>query len=247
MSGARILVVQPAADDPVGTVGEWMVEAGAELTLCAAFREPVPKSLDGYDGLVVLGGGMGALDDVEHPWLADVRALLAGAVSKQLPTLAICLGAQLLAAAVGGRTGKMSNGPEAGAGLVAKRDAAVEDPLWGPMPFTPDVIQFHSDEVHTLPSGAVLLASSPQCANQAFRLGPRCYAVQFHIETTPDVVAAWVDSDPEIAASARRGTLDEAHVAKVHEDIAETWQPFVQRFVGLVTGEITTVPRLPLV
>jgi GMP synthase-like glutamine amidotransferase len=247
MTGTRILVVQPAADDPLGTLEQWLTEAGAELTVCAAFREPVPPNLDEYDGLVVLGGGMSALDDVECPWLADVRALLAAAVTRQLPVLAICLGAQLLAAALGGRTRKMPNGPEAGTGLVAKRDAAVEDPLWGPMPFTPDVIQFHSDEVHTLPSGAVLLASSPHCANQAYRIGARCYAVQFHIETTPEVVNAWVKADPEIAASAPRGKLDVANVAQVHDEIAETWKPFIQRFVELVSGEISTVPRLPLV
>ena len=72
--------------------------------------------------------------------------------------------------------------------LVAKRDAADADPVFGPLPLSPDVIQWHHDEITELPPGATLLASSPRYAHQAFRVGRHVYGLQFHIETTPEIV-----------------------------------------------------------
>ncbi len=228
-----MLVVEPSSTAPVGRLGEWLSEAGAELDVVRAPQIPAPATLDEYDALVVMGGGMGALDDLEHPWLADVRALLSAAVSRQLPVLAICLGAQLLAAATGGRVAPIKKGPEVGTLLVAKRDSAAEDPLLGPLPLTPDVMQFHNDEVVRLPPSAQLLASSPACENQAFRVGICAYALQFHIETTTERVFDWVATMPEAAGAARPGQLESAHLDEFHADLAETWEPVAQRFVQL--------------
>lgn len=233
MERVRILVVEPSAIAPVGRLGEWLAEAGAELEVVRAPEIPAPSALDDYSALVVMGGGMGALDDLEHPWLADVRALLSAAVSRQLPVLAICLGAQLLAAATGGRVAPIKKGPEVGTLLVAKRDTAAEDPLLGPLPLTPDVMQFHNDEVVRLPPTAQLLASSPACENQAFRVGICAYALQFHVETTPAAVLDWAASMPESASAARPGQLESEHLEQFHEDLAETWEPVAQRFVRL--------------
>ena len=88
------------------------------------------------------------------------------------------------------------DGPEVGATLVAKRDAADADPVFGPLPLSPDVIQWHHDEIAELPTGATLLASNPFYANQAFRVGRHVYALQFHIETTPEQVRQWAADDP---------------------------------------------------
>ncbi|MER6901861.1 type 1 glutamine amidotransferase, partial [Amycolatopsis sp. NPDC000740] len=75
----RLLIIQPDATDPLGPLGEWLTEAGAELDVRLPPEQDLPASLDGYDGLICLGGGMGALDDSRHPWLIDVRKLLAAA------------------------------------------------------------------------------------------------------------------------------------------------------------------------
>ncbi|MCA1195918.1 MULTISPECIES: type 1 glutamine amidotransferase [unclassified Saccharopolyspora] len=233
MEHVRMLVVEPSAIAPVGRLGEWLSEAGAELDVVRAPEISGREALDEYDALVVMGGGMGALDDSEHPWLADVRALLSSAVSKQLPVLGVCLGAQLLAASTGGRVAPIKKGPEVGTSLVAKRDAAVDDPLLGPLPLTPDVLQFHNDEVTRLPPGAQLLAASPACENQAFRVGVCAYGVQFHVETTPEIVLDWARSMPETAASARPGQLEPAHLERFHAELAETWEPVAGRFVRL--------------
>lgn len=233
MADVRVLVVQPSEIDPPGSLGEWFTAAGAELDVVRADSPELPAGLDGYDALVVLGGEMNALDDANHPWLRAVRSLLSEAVSKRVPVLGICLGAQLLAAATGGRVNESAHGPDAGTKLVAKRDVAAEDLLLGPVALTPDVLQFRRDEVAALPPTAQLLASAPKGENQAFRVGDCAYAFQFHIETTTETALEWAERMPELAGTARSGQFERAHLDEFHADLAETWQPVAERFVRL--------------
>jgi GMP synthase-like glutamine amidotransferase len=183
-----------------------------------------------------MGGEMGAHDDLDHPWLAALRSWLADVVARSLPVLGVCLGGQLLAAATGGAVRRAADGPEAGTLLIAKRDAAAHDPLFAQLPLTPDVIQFHHDEIHRLPPGATLLASSPRYANQAFRVGLAGYGLQCHIETSPATVLSWARRDA--AGVFPPGQLDRDHLERVHADIAEVWRPFAARFVALAGGEL---------
>lgn len=220
--------------DPPGRLGDWLRTAGLDIELRdLGGGADVPVDLSAHGGLVVLGGGMGAYDDDTTPFLPGVRELLRAAVRDEVPTLGVCLGAQLLAAANGGRVERNPEGPELGAQLIAKRAAAGTDPLFGPMPITPDVIQWHYDAITTLPPGAVQLASSPGCEHQAFRLGRLAWGIQFHIETTPDVVRAWAAKD-----ASRLGEFDldliVSRSAAVHDDIEEVWTPFAQAFAEVV-------------
>lgn len=227
----RVLVLQLHHLDPPRRVGEWLAEAGVEVVVCdLEAGEEVPAE---YDGLVVLGGKMGANDDASVPYLATVKQLLRDAVTREIPTLGICLGAQLLAVAHGGRVERNPEGPEIGAQLIAKRSAASTDPLFGTRPITPDVIQWHYDAVTTLPPGAVQLASSPVCAQQAFRLGRLAWGVQFHIETTPDMVRSWARGDADGLADLDIDLIVSRAVA-VHDDIAEVWAPLVHDFAAIV-------------
>ncbi|HEY3631675.1 MAG TPA: type 1 glutamine amidotransferase [Jatrophihabitantaceae bacterium] len=233
-----VLVVQNDASDPIGPLGEWLVDAGVELDV--RDRDALPER-DGYDGLIVLGGGQSADD----PTGAPVRALLARALADELPTLGICLGAQQLAVALGGVVGPNPEGPEYGAQLVAKRANASTDPLFRDLPITPDVIQWHRDAVLQLPASAVQLASSPGCDVQAFRAGRLAWGIQFHIETTPEVVRAWAASD----AAALDGYDVERMLERsdaVHPDIAEVWQPFAAAFAGVVADPASVPARRPL-
>jgi GMP synthase (glutamine-hydrolysing) len=228
----RILVIENAEDAPVAALGDWLSAAGAELDVRRPeLGEQVPSGLDGYSALVVLGGGMGAFDDVRAPWLPALRRLMADAVRAELPTLGVCLGAQLLAAAMGGRV-SLAETPEYGAQLVAKRQAAATDPLLRELPITPDVLQWHVDEVSQLPPGAVQLASSPVCENQAFRVGRLAWGVQFHIETTPEIVTDWAAQDAELLADYDLAAIVQRAV-RTHPDIAEVWQPVAARFVEI--------------
>jgi GMP synthase-like glutamine amidotransferase len=238
VSTPRLLIIQPDASDPIGPLGDWLREGRAELDIRLPPRDQLPDNLDGYQGLVCLGGGMGAQDDAAHPWLPQVRGLLASAAGAAFPTLGICLGAQLLAVATGGRVQRGGEGPEVGPGLVAKKDIAWTDPLFADLPLMQDVVQFHSDAIVQLPPGAELLASAPAYPHQAFRMNRRVYGVQFHIETTPEVVLDWAKADPDVAQLARAGVFEVDALTQLHADIADTWRPFALRFVRLADGEL---------
>jgi GMP synthase (glutamine-hydrolysing) len=228
-----LLVVQLDASDPPARLGEWLRAAGVELDVRALDAgDALPADLSGHHGVVVLGGSMGALDDAGAPYLRAVRALLRAAVADEVPALGVCLGHQLLAVANGGSIRRMPQGPEIGAQLVAKRAAASSDPLFRSLPITPDVLQWHFDEVHVLPPGALQLASSPGCDHQAFRLGRVAWGIQFHIETTPDIVRAWADADRELADYDLAAVVQRA--VAVDDDLVEAWQPFAAAFAEVV-------------
>lgn len=240
----RLLVAVVHETDPLARLGTWLRDAGMELDeRHLGTGDQLPETLQGYDGLVVLGGPQSAMDPPEvSPELVGVRSLLTQAVAGDFPTLAICLGAQLLADVGSGKVRKGIDGPEVGATLVAKRDAADKDPVFGPLPLSPDVIQFHHDEIAELPPGATLLASNPFYANQAFRVGRHVYGLQFHIETTPEIVRAWAERDTVgVAASPHdRETLCLLADA-VHPDLAAVWAPFAGRFADLVRSRARQV------
>jgi len=155
------------------------------------------------------------------------------AVSGELPTLGVCLGGQLLAVANGGQVAPNPDGPEFGAQLIAKRAASANDPLFGPLPITPDVIQWHFDAINSLPPGALQLASSPGCAVQAFRLGRLAWGIQFHIETTPEIVRGWAATDARALEGYDVQRLL-SHADGVHDDLAEVWAPFATSFADVV-------------
>lgn len=231
---SRLLVLQHDASDPVGPLGSWLADAGLQLEVVRPFDgEALPGELAGWDGLLVLGGAMGAADDVRAPWLPQTRALLRAAVADEVPTLGVCLGAQLLAVANGGRVGVNPDGPEIGAQLVAKRSQAATDPLFRELPITPDVIQWHFDAITALPPGAAQLASSPGCDLQAFRLGRLAWGIQFHIETTPEIVRAWAAEDAQTLADYDLEAILRRSDA-VHPELEEAWRPFAQAFARVV-------------
>ena len=241
MSGGPVLVVQHEADDPPGPLADWLTGAGLELDV----RRPdlgqlLPPDLASHGGIVVLGGAVGAYDDAVAPWLPQVRGLLADAVRTERPTLGICLGAQLLAVAAGGRVEVGGEGPEIGPMLIAKRAAAALDPLFGPMPITPDVLQWHYDTISALPPSAILLASSPLYEIQAFRVGRVAWGIQGHIETTPELVRRWAASDPGVQEYDLTRLLERSDA--VHADIAEAWQPMAARFADVVRDPAAVRP-----
>jgi GMP synthase-like glutamine amidotransferase len=239
-----VLLIENDERDPIGPFGEWLRAAGLQLVMCRPFAgDPVPPDLSGYAGLIAMGGRVSADADDLAPWLPAERALLAEAVATEVPTLGVCLGHQLLALATGGRVGPNPLGLEIGAQLIAKRGAAATDPLFGPLPITPDVIQWHRDAVLELPPGAVLLAASPGCEVQAFRVGRLAWGIQFHIETTPAGVRRWAAANAAEIADYDVPALLE-RVDKVQPDLAAVWQPFAAAFAGIVRDPATVrAPR----
>lgn len=141
--------------------------------------DPVPTDFDDVDGLVVLGGGQNVPDG--HAWLDRECAFIRGAHERSLPVMGICLGAQMIAHTFGGEVGPM-NTPEIGVCEVSLTTGGQNDTMFAGVPWSFPIFQKHKQEVRKLPEGAHLLASSSACKHQAFRLGMRTYAFQFHFE-----------------------------------------------------------------
>jgi GMP synthase (glutamine-hydrolysing) len=246
VSAARVLVVHNAASDRVGRLGGWLESTGLALDLCEPFAgAALPENLAGIDGLLVLGGDLGVGDDGVAHWLPALRRLMADALEREVPTLGICLGAQLLAVAAGGRVGVNPAGPQLGAQLIAKRANAATDPLFGPLPITPDVIQWHFDAVLELPPSAVLLASSPGCEVEAFRIGRLAWGLQFHIETQARQVREWaVDDADRLSDYDLERILCRSDAA--HDDVAEAWEPFALAWAAVVRDPSSVKPARTL-
>ena len=238
----RVLVLEHDASDPLLLMGAWLEQAGATVDVRRLHDgDVVPQNLTGYDAVISLGGEMGAYDDEVAPWLPAVKRLLAAAVAERTPTLGVCLGSQLLAVATGGTVTTGPDGPEIGAYLTAKRDAAEQDPLFDQLPMTPDVMQYHYDVVSTLPPGAVLLLSSTGYPHQAWRIGPAAWGLQFHIEASAADLRAWGRSEGREPVGRLGPVLDQAE-----EVMGQVWRDFVGRFVQLAQAGPLLRQRLPL-
>jgi GMP synthase-like glutamine amidotransferase len=251
----RLLVVENDPSDDPRRLGAWLTGAGLELVVLRPHAgDSVPEEIvpeaTGYGGLVVLGGAQDAFpaDDGTPgaPWFPALERLLARSVAARLPVFAVCLGAQQLARATGGQVGR-SEYAEIGAMLIAKRDVAEHDDLFAGVPFTPDVVHWHRDEITELPPGATLLAAGTRVPVQAFRVDDRAWGVQFHPEIDLDMIASWADDDAETLA--RLGLDRDAVLAGVADrldDLEEVWRPVAERFASVVRGTQGTRP-LPLV
>ncbi|MGF6231234.1 GMP synthase (glutamine-hydrolyzing) [Inquilinus ginsengisoli] len=192
----KILTLQNNDRTPSGLIGAAIAEAGgAEDVRFPEHGDVVPADATGHDGLLVLGGVQFAGDDVAHPYLpAEIAAIRAFADAGK-PVLGICLGAQLLARALGG-TVRRHHTPEVGFTAIEATDAAAADPLLRGLTPLPKLMHWHYD-TFDLPQGATLLATNAVCTNQAFIAGPGLYGLQFHLEVSADIVEGWVDAFAE--------------------------------------------------
>jgi GMP synthase (glutamine-hydrolysing) len=245
VSHSALVITHTPAESP-GTLSEWLPAAGIELDVLEPWNgDRLPEQVSA-DALVVMGGPQQAYDDGSAPWLRQTKQLLRAAGREGLPVLGICLGGQLLAEAMGGRVRAGTEGPELGARLISKRDAAVDDPLFNDIPLSPVVVQWHWDAIVELPPRALLLAASTRYTNQAFRVGAKAYGLQFHIETPPEMVRGWAAADADrVRATGLDPDLLADRAVELLPEIEEVWRPFVERFAALVRGETRTY--LPVV
>ncbi|MFN3829068.1 MAG: type 1 glutamine amidotransferase [Tepidimonas ignava] len=188
---ADVLVLQHTLEDTPGYLATWLDAVGARWDVfCAEAGEAYPASVAGYRALAVLGGEWSANDD--RPSLRHAEALMREADALGIPVIGHCLGGQLLARALGGQVARLPQ-PEVG-WLPIEHDGSASARAWLGDDRRPVVYQWHYDGVVALPAGAVVLASSPACAVQAYALGPHL-GMQFHVEITPLKIETWL-ADP---------------------------------------------------
>ncbi|WP_348770466.1 membrane dipeptidase [Leifsonia sp. PS1209] len=186
----RVLVVVNAKESAPRRLGRWLEEQGIVVEPVLG-TDGLPESLDGYAGLVMLGGGLMPDDDARAPWLAQERALALEAIDADLPTLGICLGGQILAHVAGGEVRAAFGPKERGATVISTSDAGRADRVIGGLGSSAPMIENHQDMITELPPAAVLLGSSDAVDIQAFRLGERVYGLQFHPEVGAHDLLRW--------------------------------------------------------
>jgi GMP synthase-like glutamine amidotransferase len=188
----RIHYLQHVPFEDAANVAVWARERGhavARTLLYAGERLP---DLASFDWLVIMGGPMNVYEEDRYPFLAGEKRFLRAALKAGKPTLGICLGAQLMADALGGRVTRNEH-REIGWFPVSLTAAGAASPLFSGFPSSFEAFHWHGD-TFSLPPGAIHLARSEACENQAFQWGDRALGLQFHLDYSRDAIAAMVGS-----------------------------------------------------
>ena len=198
----RTVILKNITSEGPGTIADYLYKAGLPYDVLEPEEVPSLKSLDGYDALVVLGGPMAVYEAEGHHQVEASVRLIKEALERELKVLGVCLGAQLMAHALGARVYKGPGGiEEIGWMDIELTEDGLMDPVLNELSIGKSrcskVFQWHGD-TFDLPGGAVLLAGSGDFPMQAFRMGERAYALQFHIEVTAEIVRHWSEGEPAI-------------------------------------------------
>jgi GMP synthase-like glutamine amidotransferase len=179
----RVHYLQHVPFEGLGSIEPWLLEQAAEVRATRLFDGESPPSPGDFDWLIVMGGPMSVHDEHAYPWLAAEKRCIADAIEASKTVLGICLGAQLIADALGQRVYPNAE-PEIGWFTVRPPDQPADSPFAGVFSRPSEVFHWHA-QTFDLPPGAVHLAQSDACLNQAFSVDDRVLALQFHLETTP--------------------------------------------------------------
>jgi GMP synthase (glutamine-hydrolysing) len=189
MTRRKALALRHVAFEHVGGWAETLDAQGYDLAYVEVGPRPLPlERVQACDLLIVLGAPIGVYETDAYPFLVEEIAAIGRRLAARRPTLGVCLGAQLMASALGARVAP-GPGKEIGYAPVELLPAAKGSPLAAIEGLS--VLHWHGD-AFDLPRGAERLAATALCPNQAFRLGDWALALQFHIEADPEAIESWL-------------------------------------------------------
>jgi GMP synthase-like glutamine amidotransferase len=171
-----------------GNIEPWLITNGYDISVTRFFKSPVLPDYHEIDLLVIMGGPMSVNDEGRFPWLVAEKQFIRDCINAGKSVLGICLGSQLIASALGA---KVYANREKEIGWFQVEGIEPFDPSLFHLPDSLDVFHWHGD-TFDIPAGAVHLARSKACENQAFQLGKKVIGLQFHLETTPESLAEMI-------------------------------------------------------
>jgi len=240
----EIVVFQHDPFEDLGFFADILEQQKADYRVVRLFHGEMPaEDWERLRALILLGGPMSAHEETDYPFLRWEKTIIRAAIGEGVPILGICLGAQLIAAALGtpvyhGRVREIGWSP------ISITPHGQVDSLLGYLPETATVFQWHGDGFD-LPSGALRLASSVHYENQAFRLGRAVYGLQFHLEVTPRMIERWIDERSKELAQA--AYVSPEKIRSDTENYAPALRYYGERFLSeFVRRSAPAVSRKPL-
>jgi GMP synthase (glutamine-hydrolysing) len=234
----KLLVLQHVAHELLGTLNPLLKRAGFRIRYVNFARHPDSQpTLNGYDGLIVLGGPMSVNDAGRLAHLTTELRLIEAALRHDIPVLGICLGAQLIAKTLGAEVYPNCQ-KEIGWYDVSPTGEANRDALLGQLKSTEKIFQWHG-ETFDMPASTCHLAYSSLCANQAFRYGTKVYGFQFHLEVDEPMIHRWLrveENRREISAVAGAEHLDTIycetpdHIVRLTQIADRVFRAFIDLF-----------------
>ena len=228
----RFLIFQHTSAGGPGRLGPFLSDRRIDVSTAHVY-EPGPIADPAqYDALVILGGPMSVHDYPRLAYLLQEERAVRQAVTEQVPCLGICLGAQILAKALGAEV-QPNAVREVGFHPVRLTEAGARDPLFQGFPIQATVFHWHSD-VCALPADRVLLAGSELCSTQAFRVGETTYGVQFHPEVTRPTIAAWAGNSRSCTPEEKQSMIEES--AQLEAQLQRQAETLFLNFLAIAQG-----------
>ena len=226
----KIHFLQHVHFEGIGCIENWAKNKKFSVNKTRLFKAEALPNLDNIDLLIIMGGPMNVYEEDKYPWLALEKKFIKDAIKKNKKILGICLGAQLIADALGAKVYKNKH-KEIGFFPITFTDEAFKYPFFSKFLKKLDVFHWHGD-TFDLPQGTVRIASSEACKNQAFVYGSNIIGLQFHLEITKEGIASLVENCS--------CDIVKAPYVKSKEEILNISSEFIEKNINKYMTELLT-------